>query len=341
MLEHALLLDERGQKIPYSGTTQSDDWDVVQDFCKTVYMPYRVRPLVASSRPDSTMISAKAGRITLTRFSYGAGIHLDEFDPSAGKILVLNTLTGVLKHKADQYPTGEAETAAGDSFVVDCSRTDYWLKGDDQHMQLNLTLDHDLMEEVAERWFGFVPDQNLWTYKAKFAGPNSRWLSLLDYSVRTLNSGSLLSNSEAMGRQLEEMICVELLGHWAQAAGIDLEKGATSASPYYVRNAEVIFEAEARNLPTVASVAEAVGVSARTLSEGFRRFRGITPRDFLAARRLEGLRQDLLNAPTHLSVAHIASEWGYVNFGNMACKYKQHFGELPSQTRLSARHQAR
>jgi hypothetical protein len=38
MLEHALLLDENGQKIPYSGTSQSDDWDVVQDFCKTVYM---------------------------------------------------------------------------------------------------------------------------------------------------------------------------------------------------------------------------------------------------------------------------------------------------------------
>lgn len=335
MLEHALILDDRGKEIPYEGcTTRSEDWDEVQEFCRNVYMPYRVRPLKPQSRPDSTMLSTQAGRITLTRFSYGAGIFLDQFDPDAGKILVLNTLEGALLHKSQN---SEATTAAGESFVVDCSRTDYWLKGDHRHMQLNLTIDHEVMEEISERWFGFVPDNSLWTTQAKFGGDNSRWLQLLDYAVRSLSFDGSIAPNEKLGQHLEELICVELLRQWAKASGVDLEKGTNTASPYYVRCAEEIFDTEAKNMPSIASVANRVGVSARTLSEGFRRCRGITPRNFLSARRLEGLRKELLTAPEHLTIAHIASDWGYVNFGNMAKMYKQRFGELPSQTRISAK----
>lgn len=334
MLEHALLLDEHGVRGCQQNIGTSNDWDEVQEFCRDVYMPYRVRPLVSSACPDATMLSAQLGRITVTRFSYGTGIYLDQFDASAGKILVLNTLQGSLEHLGSR---GAVATKSGDSFVVDCSRAEYWLKGDEQHMQLNLTIDHDVLEEVAERWFGYVPDNRLWTERTKFGGPSSRWMSLLDYATRSLTTNAQSAPNSAMGRHVEELLCVELLSEWARGAGVDLEKGATSASPYYVHNAEAIFEAEARNMPTIAEVAQRVGVSARTLSEGFRRFRGITPRDFLMARRLDGLRKDLLSAPEHLSVAQIATDWGYVNFGNMASKYRQRFGELPSQTRKASR----
>lgn len=97
-------------------------------------------------------------------------------------------------------------------------------------------------------------------------------------------------------------------------------------------------EAEAHEAPQIGDVAARVGVSARTLSEGFRRFRGITPRDFLAARRLEGLRADLLSADPSRTVTQIAGDWGYVNLGAMAGAYRARFNELPSQTRHRARH---
>lgn len=337
MLEHALLLDDCGQEIQHTGCTHSQNWDEVQEFCQNVYMPYRVQPTVSQSQPNATMLSTNAGRVKLTRFSYGAGIFLDQFDQDAGKILVLNTLNGALKHKSQDR---DAVTTAGESFVVDCSRTDYWLEGDDRHMQLNLTIDHDVMEEIAERWFGFIPDNALWRMQTKFGGDNSRWLQLLDYSIRSINSGVEQASNEKLGQHLEELICVELLRQWASQAGIDLSKGATTASPYYVRCAEEIFSDEAKSMPTIASVASRIGVSARTLSAGFKRFRGVNPRTFLASRRLEGLRKDLLTAPDHLTIAYIASDWGYVNFGHMARNYKQRFGELPSQTQASAKHRS-
>lgn len=332
MLEEALLVDASGAAIRHDRRTRSTDWEEVQAFCKTAYMPYRVRPLDRLALPDATMISAPAGRVLLTRFSYGTGIHLDRFDPEAGNILVLTTLRGALRHQTGSTP---ATTGAGESFVVDCARTDYWLDGDDDHMQLNLTLPHRLMEETAARWFGFVPDDALWTRRVKIGGRDSAWLRLLDYAARTL--GGTLPGTEVIGRHLEEMLCLELLREWAGQTGLRLEDGARAAAPFYVRRAEEMLTAEARDPPTIGTVAARLGVSARTLSEGFRRFRGISPRAFLAARRLEGLHAELASAPPERSIGEIASGWGFVNFGALAGQYRRRFGELPSQTRARRR----
>src|SRR5690625_4286022 len=334
MLEHALVTDATGSLLKQHPKTRSTDWDEVQDFCRRVYMPYRVRPLERKAKPDATLISRAVGRVIFSRFSYGTGIHLDNFDPEAGNILILNTLRGGLRHQAQQ---GDASTGAGESYVVDCSRTDYWLEGNDQHMQLNLTVPHDLMEEVAERWYGFVPDDLLWTQRVKFGGTGSRWLHLLDYVTRSIAPGLPQPRGRDFERHLEELVCVELLREWAAGAAFPLEHGARAAAPGYVRRAEEILSAEAREAPSIGDVAARLAISARTLSEGFRQFRGVTPRGFLAARRLEGLRRDLERAPAHLTVADIAGDWGFLNLGALAGKYRERFGELPSQTRARAR----
>lgn len=308
---------------------RSRDWDEVQEFCRTVYMPYQVRPLERGSLPDATMISAPLGRVTMSRFSYGTGIHLSSFDPAAGNIIVLNTLRGALLHQTAGAP---AETGPGDSFVVDCARTEYWLQGDPAHMQLNLTIPHDVMEETAKRWFGFVPDDRLWACRTRFGGPGSPWLALLDYVARAAATPGPAPADAAMSRHLEEIVCLELLRCWAAAAGVRLESGAREAAPRYVRRAEEILEAEAREAPVIGDVARRVGVSARTLSGGFRRFRGLSPREFLAERRLAGFRADLEAARPGQSVSDIASDWGFVNLGALAGRYRERFGEAPSIT---------
>ncbi len=334
MLETALLLGPGGRPVVPDPRSRSTDWDEVEAFCRSVYMPYRVRPLLRRARPDATMISAQAGSVTLSRFAYGTGIHLDRFDPGAGNILVLNTLRGALRHHAD---IGPGETRAGESFVVDCSRSDYWLQGDPDHLQLNLTIPHRTMEQVAERWFGFIPDDRLWARRVQFGGAGSRWLTLLDYATGALAADLPLPQGDGLGRHLEEMICLDLLREWAARAGVRLDHGGRGAAPRHVRQAEEILRAEARQAPAIGAVAARVGVTARTLSEGFRRFRGLSPRDWLAAQRLEGFRDDLRAAPPGTTVAQVAAAWGYVNFGALAGSYRRRFGETPGVTLSRAR----
>jgi AraC-like DNA-binding protein len=328
MLDKALLFDGSGNPVRQGHCTVSRDWDEVQAFCRNAYMPYVVTPLGKLSRPDATMYSANIGRITATRFSYGVPIHLDRFDPAAGKILVLTTLRGHLRHML--HGTTDATTSAGDAFVADCSRTDYWLDGDGDHMQFNLTIDHDLMEKVAFREYGHVPGDSLWTSRVKL-GDGKRWLALMEYAASVIAAERQEAASGRIGRHLEEMICHELLRQWAAGVGHDLATGARQAAPHYVRAAERVLADRAREAPTISDVASNLGISVRSLSEGFRRFRGTTPRQFLKERRLEGLRRELL-ATEGKTVAQIAADWGYMNFGVLAASYRNRFGELPSQT---------
>lgn len=308
----------------------STDWDEVNEFCRRVYMPYRVRTSGRLIRPNATLQRAEVARVKVTRFAYGVPVRLDEFDPEAGNILVLTTLQGALRHK--ETGTTTAHTRAGDSFVVDCSRTDYWLDADPDHLQLNLTIPHRVMAETAHRWFGFVPDDRLWTRRAAFGGAGSRWYMLLAYLTRTIQTGGASGADAPLARHLEEMLCIDLLHHWAARAGVSLRDGARAAAPHYVRQAEMLMESLAQEAPTIGEVARQVGVSARTLSDGFRRFRGISPRDFLRDRRLEGLRKALLAASPGEIVTSVAGAWGYVNFGAMAAQYRARFGERPSAT---------
>ncbi len=330
MLAQSLLLDAAGRPLRQEHRTHSCDWDEVREFSDTVYMPYQVSPLEKSSRPDATMYSTKVGSVTVTKFGYGVPIHLCDFAPEAGNILVLTTLQGMLRHGIDAK--NSATTVSGESFVADCSRTAYWLDGDKQHLQYNLTVPHAKMEAAALEWFGFIPDDRLWTSKVKFGGGHSAWWAFLMYLMRAIAEIPASGNQARLTEHLEQSICMQLLISWVEQSGIDFSSETLFAAPRYVQRAEEYMKAYAQDAPTLAEVAHAAGVSVRALSGAFRRYRGSTPYAFLREQRLLGIRNALQKSDGNSTIASVVSNWGYSNFSVFAKAYKDRFGELPSDT---------
>ncbi len=330
MLEHALLYDAQGQPLLSGRLNASRDWSEVNAFCHRVYMPLATRPLVAGADPNATLRTLSIGRIVLSRFCFGVPTRADEFDPSSGNIIVVNTMRGGVRHPLTDG--SGFDTVAGDNYVVDCSRTDYWNIADGDDLQFNLTIPHKLMEETAQRWYGFVPEDDLWKKRLVFGRGHSPWLSLLDYATLSVDAQNNRIASPLIEKRIEETLCLELLRGWAECSGLNLETGARSAAPRYVREAERLMEERAHEAPSVADIAAQLGISARSLSEGFRRFRGVTPHDYLTARRLDGLRKALEEAAPGQTVSSIAGTRGYVNLSAMTAFYRQRFGETPSQT---------
>jgi len=330
MLETALLQDGYGKPLLRDKRNDSREWSVVNDFCHRTYMPLSTRPLTRGLDPDATIRTLKIGRITFSRFCFGTATRADDFDPASGKIIVVNTLRGSVRH-----PLGGndiVDTQPGDSYVVDCSRTAYWNIADGHDLQLNLTIPHALMEETAARWYGFVPGDDLWKKRMIFGGGQSAWLSLLDYATRSVDARHDAIMDPLIEQRIEEMLCLELLRNWAERAGLNLETGSRCAAPHYVREAERLLIDHAAEAPTIAEIAMRLGITARSLSEGFRRFRGITPHDFLTAQRLDGLRKALQAAGRGETITNVARARGYVNLGAMAASYRKRFGESPMQT---------
>jgi AraC-like DNA-binding protein len=86
---------------------------------------------------------------------------------------------------------------------------------------------------------------------------------------------------------------------------------------------------------TLGDIARGAGVGVRALSRGFERRLGTSPMRYLQQRRLERARSDLLDG--NGNVTEIAYRWGFSNLGDFAIRYRQHFGERPSQTLRGAR----
>jgi len=87
--------------------------------------------------------------------------------------------------------------------------------------------------------------------------------------------------------------------------------------------------------PSMASLCSVSGLSERTLQVAFQESIGLSPREFMNLRRLHLVRRDLLTADrqTH-TVGEVAMEHGFYELGRFAGRYREYFGELPSQTLL-------
>lgn len=79
------------------------------------------------------------------------------------------------------------------------------------------------------------------------------------------------------------------------------------------------------------------GASERTLRRGFNERFGLSPKSYLQAQRLIGVRRQLRVSGPRTNISDIANSWGFWHMGQFAADYKRQFGELPSQTPRRAR----
>ncbi|OHV24858.1 AraC family transcriptional regulator [Rhizobium sp. RMa-01] len=109
-------------------------------------------------------------------------------------------------------------------------------------------------------------------------------------------------------------------------------------APWHVRDAINFMHVNMARPITISMVAEAVGISTRSLETGFRSFRETTPSAFLRKIRLRAAREDLLDASNPESVKDICLKWGFFHLGRFSAAYRDAYGERPSDTK---RRQAR
>jgi transcriptional regulator GlxA family with amidase domain len=127
---------------------------------------------------------------------------------------------------------------------------------------------------------------------------------------------------------------IELLVHAApHTYSEELERGAAGQSiPWYVRRARAYMHDHLSDLRSVAEIASAVGITPRSLQNGFRRVFNMTPAEYLRDIRIQALHEALLRADPGRSVTELMQDVGIVNFGRYAQYYRRKIGVAPSQT---------
>jgi AraC-like DNA-binding protein len=157
------------------------------------------------------------------------------------------------------------------------------------------------------------------------------WLNLLPVLLGHLNM-PLTPASRAMSSALEDMVLLTLLNEQPHNYQEALAATVAPLAPRHVRRAEAYMREHAATPLSLSVIAEAVGVSVRTLCDGFQRSRQQSPMQVLNGIRLDSVHDELRNAPPRASVVAIAERWGFSHAGRFARAYQTRFGELPSAT---------
>ena len=159
-------------------------------------------------------------------------------------------------------------------------------------------------------------------------------------ALRRSVSGLFTAVARHVDIPLTEAACsdVEFEIHSALVAALAKSHEPISRSPHStlrsraLRLALAYIEDHGDDAPTVTDICRASGGSYRTLNYAFHDRFGVSPKQYLQAARLDGVRKDLRRIGPHGAIINIANRWGFWHMGQFAADYKRQFGELPSET---------
>lgn len=164
-------------------------------------------------------------------------------------------------------------------------------------------------------------------------GPGLSWVRLAMWNLLERNVPlGLLSHPMIRGRLEQTLLEGMLLAtdHTFRDALEAPPPPMRPASVKRVMDAVQELPAEPYDANRLAAIAQ---VSLRTLQEAFRSNVGMSPMAYVHEVRLQRVHRQLrAAAPGTTTVTQVAHAWGFVHLGRFARRYRERYGESPSQT---------
>lgn len=97
--------------------------------------------------------------------------------------------------------------------------------------------------------------------------------------------------------------------------------------------ASALIEEDLASIHSVNQICELIGTTPRTLQLSFKELSGVSPLQYITARKLHAARQEIFLNKEMKSISHIAQDYGFLHMGRFSSQYKIMFSELPHETR--------
>ena len=199
------------------------------------------------------------------------------------------------------------------------------LRLDAVHKELSLPENELPVNEVAQKWGVTHMGRFAAQYRAVFG------LNPSDTAKKAVDKRYSGAPSFSDGASVPRVI-VSNVPH----RSVDRLNRQSDVTPWHIRRA-IDYMRDNLHLPlTMADVANAVGISDRSLQHGFRRFRHTTPAIYLRCFRLDVVHRELSQPENELPVNEVAQKWGFTHMGRFAAQYRAVFGVNPSDTAKKA-----
>jgi AraC-like DNA-binding protein len=158
------------------------------------------------------------------------------------------------------------------------------------------------------------------------------WCELVAHICHVSATAPAALASEGVRKQYSRTLMEIMLSAAPHKHTESLDEHMNRATAWHVGRArDYVHEHLAEGI-SITDIAARVGVTPRTLQNGFRKAFNLTPAEYIRRARVEALHRALLAADASAGVTNLMMNVGIVNFGRYAQYYREQIGVSPSTT---------
>lgn len=292
-----------------------------------VYCDHRLTPIGRCGRIDAWQNGVRLKHISLGTIGYGADV---EIDP--GKLDDFYLL--MLPYAGEAMIDAGGRTARASSTVgtILTPHDRILMRWSGDCAKYMIRIERSVLEQQAAMMLGRPLRASLnFQLAIPREGAGANWWRMAKLLISLVEHRDTAAGTLAI-QQIESALIAGLLEGHANTYSDMLRTRDCTVAPRHVKLAEQYIEEHAAECIDINDLIRVSGVSGRALYEGFRRFRDVSPMAHLRQVRMYRARGDLLDPDNTLTVSRIACEWGFSELGRFAGRYRELYGETPSQT---------
>jgi AraC-like DNA-binding protein len=307
----------------------ADSLDEATSLVRAAICPHRLHVNAPPPKSVAFLSSLDLGACGLTNLKYGFDVNID-----TGRIEDTYLVKWTLAGQGRLWCGDRTAITSSRSIVITdpAEHTKIHMTAECQHLTVRVS-QRALLETLAAKLRR--PPRNALRFNLEIPMDSDfarAWCELVAHICHVSATAPAALANEGVRKQYSRTLMEIMLSAAPHSHAGSIEESANRATAWHVGRARDYVHDHLAEGISITDIAARVGVTPRTLQNGFRKAFNLTPAEYIRRARIEALHRALLAADASAGVTDLMMNVGIVNFGRYAQYYREQIGVSPSTT---------
>jgi AraC-like DNA-binding protein len=311
------------------GVLTADTLDEATSLVQAAICPHRLQVNVPPTKSVAFLSSLDLGACGLTNLKYGFDVNID-----TGRIEDTYLVKWTLAGQGRLWCGDRTAVTSSRSIVITdpAEHTKIHMTAECQHLTVRVS-QRALLETLSAKLRRRPRNALRFNLEIPMDSDFARaWCELVAHICHVSATAPAALASEGVRKQYSRTLMEIMLSAAPHSHTESVDESANCATAWHVGRARDYVHDHLAEGISITDIAARVGVTPRTLQNGFRKAFNLTPAEYIRRTRVEALHKALLAADASAAVTDLMMNVGIVNFGRYAQYYREQIGVSPSTT---------